>query len=199
MFMNKRQRKKRTRIENKKLINEYPFLVPLDFFTGKRVEDITYDTTILDDMPIGWKKAFGKLLCEDLKNALIKTNCLENYDILQVKEKYGSLRWYDNAQNDEIRDVIEKYEYISHFVCVECGKINVPTINEGWIMPLCEGCYNRNANRKKKHGLESDYQKAICSDAKMNTTFEIKKYSKNGDEIIKYDCSDILKRMKYNI
>ena len=27
----------------------------------------------------------------------------------------------------------------------------------------------------------------------------IKKYSKNGDEIIKYDCSDILKRMKYNI
>lgn len=195
--MNKRQKKKNTRKINKALIKEYPFLRPLDYYTSEPIKNINYNFTLLDDMPIGWKKAFGKLLCEDLKEALVKTNSLEEYSVCQVKEKFGSLRWYDNGHTNEVGDTLAKYEYISQFICVECGKINVPTINEGWVMPMCEGCYNRNASRKRKYGITSNYGKAIIHNEQIQSTFEVKRYINGKNELIKYDCSDILKRMNY--
>lgn len=120
--------------ENKLLVEKFPFLIPKDV-----PEEFNYDWTYLDDMPDGWKKAFGYQLCEELKEVLEALNLLDTYVIIQVKEKFGGLRWYDNSNAPEVEEVIRKYERLSQETCASCGK---PAEYEstGWICPYCEPC-----------------------------------------------------------
>ena len=57
---------------NKQLIEKYPFLMPYNIWTGEPIEDYDYEYTWLDDMPDGWRNAFGLQMCEELKQALNK-------------------------------------------------------------------------------------------------------------------------------
>lgn len=82
---------------NKNLIEQYPFLLPKNRWTGKVVEDYDYSWTEMDDMPVGWRIAFGDQMLEELREELVKYNYLDKYFITQIKEKYGTLRWYDNG------------------------------------------------------------------------------------------------------
>ena len=83
--------------ENKKLIKEFPFLLPRNRFTGEVMSGYDYDFTELDSMPDGWRKAFGLEMCREIKDYLIKHNFpLDEYRIMDIKEKYGTLCWYDN-------------------------------------------------------------------------------------------------------
>ena len=59
---------------------------------------------------------------------------------MQIKEKYGSLRWYDSGGNIEImREIIPKYEEESLHTCICCGKL-ATKISKGWISPYCDKC-----------------------------------------------------------
>lgn len=196
--MNKRQCKKRIKLENKKLLKEYPFLKPMDWY-GNPIENYDYMQTQLDDMPEGWKKAFGKLICEDIKKVLIEENYLEKYKIDQIKEKFGSLRWYCNG-GKRIHEITRKYEYISKFVCVDCGKVNVPIFGGGWISPRCTCCYKNIINRKgKRLNIDSEIEQDKISDAMLAPTFKVTQFSKEGEVTFNVDCTDILKRMKVDI
>ena len=97
-------------MDNKELIAEYPFLLPRNVFTDEVSDDYDYHYTLLDDMPKGWKKAFGEQLCEELKEALVKEGILEDYRIMQVKEKFGQLRWYDNCCSESVYKVMLSLE-----------------------------------------------------------------------------------------
>jgi hypothetical protein len=129
--------------ENKALCEKYPFLLPRNDFTGNLEENYDYSYTWLDEIPYGWCKAFGLRICEEIKVALIAENCLEKYRILQIKEKFGQLTWYDNGHSDVVDDVLLKYEYISKFVCIECGKLfpEARMVCGGWVSPFCRECY----------------------------------------------------------
>ena len=124
------------------LTEEYPFL------KFDETETILYvpsssgqilTVTWLDQMPRGWRIAFGIDLCKDLKEALIKDNALDKYKIVQIKEKYGGLRWYDNWSTNEICKVLNKYEELSYTTCIVCGK-PAKYLSRGWICPFCEDC-----------------------------------------------------------
>lgn len=130
---------RRNKSRNKKLIKEFPFLLPRNRWTGKASDDYDYSYTELDEMPDGWRKAFGEQMCQEIKEALIKHNYLDKYRIMQIKEKYGSLRWYDNGAPKEVSRIISKYEDLSMCYCYRCGK---PTkyMTEGWIEYFCEDC-----------------------------------------------------------
>lgn len=151
---------------NKELIKEYPFLEMRNVFTDKPTNNFMF--TWLDDMPEGWRIAFGKEICDELKQALIDydnkngTDMLHKYRIHQIKEKYGSLRWYDNGVTPEMSVIISKYEMMSEKICIICGEKAVYS-TKGWISPYCEICsseiyynYNhikngtRNKSRKVK-------------------------------------------------
>jgi hypothetical protein len=98
--------------------------------------------TELDAMPYGWRKAFGIQMCKDIKNALINElgyKGLFNYRISQIKEKFGSLRWYDNGGTKNIHNIIDKYEDLSYKTCINCGK-PATKISQGWISPYCDDC-----------------------------------------------------------
>ena len=134
------RKKKKIQAENRKLVKKYPFLKPTNSWTGLEIEDYNYNFTLLDDIPEGWKKRFGIALCKDLKEILEKNNCLEEFCILQIKEKFGSLRIYDNGAPKEWHEHLWAWEYISSHTCIKCGDFPVPLRNDGWICPECNSC-----------------------------------------------------------
>ena len=99
--------------------------------------------TELDALDKGWRKAFGIRICKDIKRSLLKVGgkkALKKYRILQIKEKYGYLHWYDSGGNDEImREIIPKYEDESLHTCIHCGKL-ATKMSKGWISPYCDKC-----------------------------------------------------------
>lgn len=131
--------------ENKKLIEEFPFLLPRNRWTGEVSKDYDYSYTELDAMPYGWRKAFGIQMCQEIKESLIKANYLNEYRIMQIKQKYGTLRWYDNGHTAEISDIIHKYEHLSMCYCIHCGK-PVRYRTEGWVEYFCEDCKTKEIN-----------------------------------------------------
>lgn len=131
-------------MNNKELIEHFPFLTPRNRWTGNIPEDFNYSYTELDAMEDGWRKAFGERMCEEIRDALIEANFLDEYRISQIKEKYGTLRWYDFGATQRVHDIISKYEYISGFICPHCGRPYAKRFDSGgWIYTVCENCASK--------------------------------------------------------
>ena len=65
---------------------------------------------------------------------------------VQVKEKFGLLRFYTNYSNDEINNIIYFAELLTSKICYNCASFkNVKMVHGGWVIYLCQDC------RKKKH------------------------------------------------
>ena len=138
-----------TKKQNKALCEKYPFLIPSNVWTGTRSTDsvkthekesqFDWEYTWLDDMPDGWRVAFGEQLCAELKAALEEAGIVEQYRIVQIKEKYGSLRWYDRGNTEKGYQVIAKYQEQSERTCICCGK-PATVITLDWISPYCDVC-----------------------------------------------------------
>lgn len=125
---------------NKALIERFPFLMPRNRWTGEVPDDYDYSCTELDSMPDGWRKAFGEQMCEDIREELVRAEYLDQYRITQIKEKYGTLRWYDFGCTERmLRDIIPKYEYLSARTCIRCGN-PATKVSTGWISPYCDTC-----------------------------------------------------------
>ena len=130
--------------ENRKLCERYPFLKYHSQWNSDELKGYDYDFTYLDDIPKGWKKAFGIQMCEELRDILLEADYLDKYMIVQAKEKWGFLHWYDNGVPEKIYDKYEawldKYEKLSSKTCIRCGKPG-HMISGGWICPLCKDCF----------------------------------------------------------
>lgn len=128
------------RLNNIRLIERFPFLLPRSRWTGDVPDDYDYEYTELDDMPDGWRKAFGEDICQEIMDELVANDCVEDYRIIQIKEKYGTLRWYDNWGTRKIHgEIIPKYEKLSECVCINCGA-PATRYTTGWISPWCSTC-----------------------------------------------------------
>ena len=134
------------RIRNKKLIKRYPFIEYKDYVEkpGKHY----YDSTHLDCLPSGWRKSFVPEMLERIRNVLLRQgeDALKNYSLEQVKEKWGSLRWYDYGGNDEIDEIISYYEDVSMSVCIQCGKRHSKYITSPYVCFICEKCLKKHDN-----------------------------------------------------
>ena len=150
----KKQRKQRKAeiIRNKHLCKRYPFLIPRNVFTDKVVwkayhnkYTYPYCYTELDDMEDGWRAKFGIQMCEEIRQELIKYNFLHDYRILQIKEKFGELRWYDCGipKGSKIWNIIDKYSLISRQTCLSCGAPAKIIDLNGWLTPLCDRCQEK--------------------------------------------------------
>ena len=154
--MNKRIKKKQIKMRYKKLCKRYPFLIIRNWRTD---EPYGYEFTYLNDMPIGWRCAFGIEMCEEIRQILVKANYLNKYRVVQVKEKYAGLRWYDDGAPAsiyrELQDVIVKYEMLSYRTCICCGH-PATKISRGWISPFCDKCAERFSDRLKFKEMENE-------------------------------------------
>jgi len=83
------------------------------------------------------EKQFDKI---DQYEAKLKEE-IENLPIIvQVKEKFGSLRVYVNYSNEEIDNYIRFAESMSYRTCEKCGAPGERR-NDGWIKTLCDNHY----------------------------------------------------------
>lgn len=73
----------------------------------------------------------------------------QNVEAVQVKEKFGGLRFYINGGSDEVYKLIDEAEVEAYKTCEKCGsKDNVSQTETGWIFTLCEKCRtDRKENR----------------------------------------------------
>ena len=60
----------------------------------------------------------------------------------QVKQKFGSLRFYIDGGDEIIYNYISFAEYLSGYICEQCGTTeNVGSTQwPAWILTLCENC-----------------------------------------------------------
>lgn len=97
-------------------------------------------------------------MLEDYREVLIRNHYLNDFLWTEVKEKYGTLRLYSGAAPDEVLELESKYDYISRFFCISCGRMNAPVLTGGWIEPLCKDCYNKRiASDKRWYDTPVDY------------------------------------------
>ena len=197
-------------LHNWLLCGKYPFLIPRYEWSGEILKDYDYTSTYLDDMPDGWRKAFGEIMCEEIKQELVRCNYLNKYRILQIKEKYGELRWYDNGTpiDCKVPEIIDNYSMLSQNICIICGKPDVPIINNGWISPYCKKCYTTPSDwYKKEHPDKIDEWIEFHSDDweeynkeetnKMVSTYTVHTWSKEkGDEEIIYDILETANKIR---
>jgi len=76
----------------------------------------------------------------NLCNKIDKIEKPENFEVVQVKEKFGGLRFYTNYTNEEISKLIRKAEEISYKICDRCGAPG-KVQGVGWIVTLCDDCF----------------------------------------------------------
>lgn len=81
----------------------------------------------------GWKEIITSL-CEKL-DALR----LPDLKVVQVKEKFGGLRFYVHDGNDEADALIRQAMEESNTTCEWCGAPG-KHVSDGWILTLCESC-----------------------------------------------------------
>ena len=111
--------------------------------------------TELDAMDHGWRKAFGVSMCKEIKRALKKAGCLRKYRIMQIKEKWGELCWYDAGAPKEVFDIIRKYETVSYNTCIECGR-PAKYRTTGWVEPYCEDCLPKSVIEQGNYRLKTE-------------------------------------------
>ena len=89
-----------------RLEKKYPFMIDGDY-------------NVLNEIPIGWLKAFGEEMLHDLREAM--GVYMNDFHCLQVKEKWGELVIYFDKYSSEVENVIHKYSILSKQFCPLCG------------------------------------------------------------------------------
>lgn len=79
----------------------------------------------------GWSK---------LVDPLIEQAEKEGADILQIKEKFGGLRFYVSGPSELLRQMIDTAELLSYKTCESCGAPGEMRNSTYWLKTLCDAC-----------------------------------------------------------
>lgn len=83
----------------------------------------------------GWFNLVDNLCKNIIEESVI--NDIENVYVDQVKEKFGTLRFYYTGGDDYVRGLVSMAEDMSAHICEECGnKGKLVSIN-GWMVTAC--------------------------------------------------------------
>lgn len=173
--------------KNKELCGRMPYLIPRNVFTDKIPNDYDYSYIHADyELPKGWLKLFLQM-CEDIRQPLIDADYLDKFRFSQIKEKYGGMRCYTfgmpSESYDIVHDIISNYEYVSQFVCQNCGK-PAKYETQGWIAGYCENCVNDN-------NIDMDG----CELIEFNPVRRAVIFGNGESRTEEYDVSDIWNRL----
>ena len=142
--------------KNRELVRLFPFLLPRNAWSGRKITDgagfwpgspnevpeYDYEYTSFDLIPQGWRRAFGLEMCQEIEDALEADGIQDKYFPVQIKEKYGTLRWYSNFTTEKLEKILHKYEDLSERTCILCGA-PATKYAVNWISPYCDKCAQR--------------------------------------------------------
>lgn len=93
----------------------------------------------LDEVPLGWRKItedFLRKLADLIEKQKLQ---YEDFQILDIKEKFGEGRCYTNFSTTEVDELIDDWTSKTANTCVSCGKI-ATHCTSGYILPFCDKC-----------------------------------------------------------
>ena len=74
-------------------------------------------------------------------------------EIVQIKEKFGTLRFYYYGGNDRVEALVDFAEAISGVTCEECGAPGTQT-DSGWIKTLCAEHRRKSSHDEDQEDIE---------------------------------------------
>ena len=87
----------------------------------------------LDSVGKGWARIINNLYDAKPKGV----------SVIQVKEKYGTLRFYVGSAPEWFFDLIDYYEEQSGEICENCGAKGTTVSLRGWLKTVCDECYKK--------------------------------------------------------
>jgi hypothetical protein len=102
----------------------------MKIFYGYNEKEISLDEVLLH-IPNGWHQIVTKLI-QDLEAM--------GWDgkLIQIKEKFGGLRFYAKYETYSLQKRISETEEESYATCQKCGKPGKARNFSGWISTVCE-------------------------------------------------------------
>lgn len=70
----------------------------------------------------------------------IDSDNVKRFRVLQIKEKFGGLRFYHSGGSREIRGYVTFAERISERTCEGCGCPSEINCESSWLTTLCKDC-----------------------------------------------------------
>ena len=109
----------------------------------------------------GWYNILNSLMSNiqghiDWKNK--KEEVVPQVTLDQVKEKFGTLRFYYTGGDDYIRGLVSMAESMSAVTCEECGNPGKQT-HGGWIKTTCAPCEDKRAAKYARQTAEYETKK----------------------------------------
>lgn len=121
----------------KALIDRFSFISPMNPLYRNDL-----NIPMCFDCGDGWFQLIWNL-CEGLEKVVDDT-----FKVDQVKEKFGTLRFYVSYVNDEISSLIHNAEELSSKTCEICGKPGHLKVKGGWYRTVCDDEKEYNDFRK---------------------------------------------------
>lgn len=81
----------------------------------------------------GWAKLINRLFDSKPEETLV----------IQVKEKFGGLRFYIDSADDEFFTLINLAEDESYKICEDCGAPGSLNTERSWVRTLCKECESK--------------------------------------------------------
>jgi hypothetical protein len=78
---------------------------------------------------------------------------------VQVKEKFGGLRFYVTGGGEYVDGLIAMAEDVSYMTCESCGNPGKPN-DGGWIRTLCNPCDELDKQRKAEYNAKYEAERA---------------------------------------
>ena len=71
------------------------------------------------------------------------------FNVAQIKEKFGTLRFYYIGGDEKIAGMVSMAESISYYTCETCGSTHNIGQTQGWIRIMCKSCYENSPQKDK--------------------------------------------------
>lgn len=100
-----------------------------------------FNTCKFIECDMGWDSILDNL-CGSIQEYVKSNPMVKDFDITQVKEKFGTLRFYTNYSDDYIDGMIHFAEFLSSKTCETCGVTSCVKLERigGWVKTICSTC-----------------------------------------------------------
>lgn len=117
----------------------------------------------------GWKSLYQPIIdwISQYNDSHKNDPDFDKIEIIQIKEKFGSLRIYLRHAPEELSKMIEKAEKESCSVCEYCGSRENVGVTYGWITHVCRSCMEKMHNGHVVRWIGPDRIKLHFLDGKV--------------------------------
>ena len=127
---------------DQKLCEKYPKI-----FANRYADETTTAMCWGFECRDGWYQLIDTL-CDTIQSYIDRNKKYNNIDTpqvtaIQVKEKFGTLRFYYDGGDDVIRGMVWLAENLSAEICENCGNPG-ELVKSSWVQTLCNTCRNKN-------------------------------------------------------